>query len=229
MLCNLRFVLKHSAIPTAQNLGVRSSSFGVIAENNAGKIQDVTSDDNQIDEKKALSPILRVKDKSSPTRRKTTKSTILSPPSPFKPLWADYDVMQNRWRYIRPFTEKLSDLELSIPANATDRWVKTQTSPVPIFGNIADATYFDFIMSPKQGRISPPSFSNVSGGTSRVGSPLDYTNNSSSPRSKLLSARRLDADEIAIRKKEELRRRTTFESACGHTHASAADSLCVTR
>ena len=106
--------------------------------------QDAEDDDDE--------PKTVTSKRHSKTRLK--RSTVLAPPSPFKPAWKDYDVMRNRWRYIQPFTNQLYTHDIEIPRNGTDRWVKPQTVPVAIFGNIADATYFDRIISPEKRRNS---------------------------------------------------------------------------
>jgi hypothetical protein len=62
----------------------------------------------------------------------------------FNPQWGDYDVMRNRWNYVRAYNLLLENSDkLAIPTNATDKWVRLETLPLPVFGNIADAMYFE--------------------------------------------------------------------------------------
>jgi hypothetical protein len=68
----------------------------------------------------------------------------------FTPVWEDYDVMRNRWRYIKPYTTQLNEEQVKVPSNASDRWIQTAALPTPVFGNVADAEYFEKrINSPK--------------------------------------------------------------------------------
>ena len=62
----------------------------------------------------------------------------------FVPKWEDYDVMSNRWNYVRPMNIMLKDEKrVHIPKNATDQWIQPETLPFPVFGNVADASYFE--------------------------------------------------------------------------------------
>ena len=81
---------------------------------------------------------------TSPNKKSNLKKKKRKKEPIFNPRFDDYDVMRNRWNYLRPYTLLLNNTDkLNIPSNATDKWVRLDTLPLPVFGNIADAMYFE--------------------------------------------------------------------------------------
>jgi hypothetical protein len=65
---------------------------------------------------------------ASDKRRKTTSKT--SKPVVYEPKWGEFDVMRNRWRYIKPQCQMFrSDDEMIVPSSP-EKLVKIAKSPV---------------------------------------------------------------------------------------------------